>query len=224
MKAMSSGQPAEELAQAGRALGSAGLVTAFGHVSVRIAPERLLITPPRPLATLDETGSGFRELPLAAGELPPDTPREAWMHVAIAKARPEVGAVCRAQPPSTSAVSAVGIPLVPLHGQGALLGPEVPVFPDSRLVRDSARAARLADTLGPAAACVLRGNGAITVGATVAEAVARMWILEESARLALAAAAAGTPTPLPAEEQEAWAATGAELLNRIWQYLTGPSR
>jgi HCOMODA/2-hydroxy-3-carboxy-muconic semialdehyde decarboxylase len=61
----------------------------------------------------------------------------------------------------------------------------------------------------------------VTAGRNVGEAVARMWILEESCRLTLAAAAAGLmPVALTEEEQNAWFATGAELLDRIWAYLS----
>jgi HCOMODA/2-hydroxy-3-carboxy-muconic semialdehyde decarboxylase len=177
-----------------------------------------MITPPQPLGRLTE--GPFPELPLETRSLPFGVPREAWIHLAIATARPDVGAICRAQPPSTSALTAVGISLAPLHGQGALLGSVVPVYPDARLIREPEYGFALADTLGDEYACLLKGNGAVTVGATVGEAVARMWILEESSRLTLQAASAGLPVPLLHDEQKAWAATGSELLERIWQYLS----
>ncbi|MFC0437831.1 class II aldolase/adducin family protein [Kutzneria buriramensis] len=212
----------EDLTRAGHALHAAGLVTAFGHVSARISDAELLITPPRPLGSL--TGEEFPRLPIGTNTLPAGTPREAWMHTAIAAVRPDVGAICRAQPTAVAATAALALPLIPLHGQGALLGPIVPIFHNSRLVRDPAIADDLAAALGSASALVLRGNGAITVGATVAEAVARMWILDETAKLTLAVAPHGPVRALPAEEQASWAATGSELLNRIWLHLTATSR
>lgn len=210
---------ASELARAGRALARAGLVTAFGHVSVRTAPDRLLMTPPCPLGTLDPAAPRAVEIAVDADELPAGAPREAWMHVAIASARPDVGAVCRAQPRGVTAAVAAGVPLVALHGQAALLGTEVRVHRDPRLVRDHPLGLAVAQTLADSSACVLRGNGALTTGRTLGEAVARMWILEETARTALLAAAAGTPEPLTGAEADAWRATGAELLERLWQYL-----
>ncbi|GAA2848807.1 hypothetical protein GCM10020220_042790 [Nonomuraea rubra] len=68
------------------------------------------------------------------------------------------------------------MPILPLHGQGAFLGPEVPVFDDAVLVRDRARGRALAEHLADAPALVMRGNGAVTVGASVGEAVALMWV------------------------------------------------
>jgi HCOMODA/2-hydroxy-3-carboxy-muconic semialdehyde decarboxylase len=219
---MSPASIADDLTRAGHALDAAGLVTAFGHVSARLSDEELLITPPRPLGAL--TGGKFQQLSICAEKIPDDAPREAWMHTAIAAVRPDVGAICRAQPPAVAATAVLGIPLVPLHGQGSLLGAIVPIFHNSRLIREPSIARELAAALGSAYALVLRGNGAITVGATIAEATARMWILEETAKLTLAVAAHGPIRPLPAEEQAAWAATGSELLNRIWHHLTAVSR
>ncbi|GAA2895936.1 hypothetical protein GCM10020220_102480 [Nonomuraea rubra] len=75
------------LADAGRVLAAAGLVTAFGHVSARLPADRLLMTPPVPLGTLTP-GAPYAEIPLDAPGLPANAPREAWIHVEIARARP----------------------------------------------------------------------------------------------------------------------------------------
>ncbi|MPV90204.1 class II aldolase/adducin family protein [Georgenia ruanii] len=205
------------LAQAGHALARHGLVTAFGHVSTRMDGTTWAITAPLPLGRL--TPEAVQVLDLAAPDLGDGVPREAWIHRAIAHVRPDVGAVCRAQPPTATALAAAGVPVRPLHGQGAFLGPVVPVHDDPRLVREPDAAVRLAETLGAAPAVVMRGNGAVTVGGDVAEAVALMWVLEQSARLTATAAASGTPRPLDDDEQAAWRTVAPELLHRIWNYL-----
>ncbi|SDB81280.1 HCOMODA/2-hydroxy-3-carboxy-muconic semialdehyde decarboxylase [Raineyella antarctica] len=207
------------LATAAHALAAEGLVTAFGHVSVRLDAGRVAITPAVPLGSV-RPDDDFPVVPLDATELPAGIPKEAWIHLAILRARPEVDAVCRAQPETVTAITAAGVPIRPLHGQGSFVGDVVPVFTDPRLVRDPERAGRLAATLGRADALVMRGNGAITTGATPGEAVARMWVLEASARLNAVAASAGTPEPLSIEEQEAWRTTSTELLGRIWSHLS----
>ena len=180
----------------------AGLVTAFGHVSCRVAADRLLITPPVPLGRLTSQVE-WTELDLEAGTLPAGVPKEAWIHLAIARRRPDVGAICQLRRPSR--------PRWPPPGCGScrctarrFLGPQVPVFDDAVLVRDEARAVNLAERLGDEPALLLRGNGAVTVGADIGEAVARMWVLEASAQMNSVAAPAGTPTPLSADEQAAW--------------------
>lgn len=208
-----------DLATAARVLAAEGLVTAFGHVSVRLDDDRVAITPPVPLGSVRATDE-MAVLDLAASELPAGIPKEAWIHLAILRARPDVRAICRAQPETTTAVIAAGLPIRPLHGQGSFVGDVVPVFDDPRLVRDADRADRLAAALGPSEALVMRGNGAITCGTDLGRAVARMWVLEASARLNATAAAAGSPVPLSLEEQEAWRTVAPELLSRIWSHLS----
>ena len=172
-----------ELIVGGHALHRAGLVTAFGHVSCRVAGEPVTdhtadaAGPAHPRGGVDGAG---RSTPT---NCPVGVPREAWIHLAIARRRPDVGAICRAQPSTATALASAGVPIVPLHGQGAFLGPQVPVFDDAVLVRDQARAVELAERLGDAPALLLRGNGAVTVGADIGEAVARMWVLEASAQM-----------------------------------------
>jgi ribulose-5-phosphate 4-epimerase/fuculose-1-phosphate aldolase len=208
----------QELIEAGRVLAAAGLVTAFGHVSSRVGAEELLITPPRPLGRLT-TQRTWARLSVTATELPAGCPKEAWIHLAIAERRPDVGAVCRAQPEVVTALVSGDVPVLALHGQGAFVGSPVAVFDDACLIRDRSRAQQLAEQLGSRSAIVLRGNGAVTVGKNVGEAVARMWVLEASARMNSIAAAAGTPRPLSAAEQAKWLATEPELLQRIWAGL-----
>ncbi len=209
---------AGELLAAARVLVRAGLVDAFGHLSARTG-DAAQITPPRPLGGVTSAGE-LLPLPLDdADVLPDDVPREAWIHWAIYRRHPAVEAICRAQPPAPAAVASVAGELPALHGQGALAGAPVPVFGDARLVRDRERAERLAALLDAAPAVILRGNGAVTTGASVGHAVARMVLLERSARIYLAAAAAGAPRPLGAEDVAAWQASGDELLDRLWAYL-----
>jgi HCOMODA/2-hydroxy-3-carboxy-muconic semialdehyde decarboxylase len=208
-----------DLVAAGRALAAEGLVTAFGHVSARAGSGSALITPPRPLGSLRDD-EPFLELSLEAAELPPGVPGETWIHWAIYRARPDVNAVCRAQPPTATAFGVAASPIRALHGQGAFVGEEVPLHDDARLVRSKELGLAVAEGLGHESAVLLRGNGAVTVGATVGEAVARMWVLEASARLNLEAERLPAPAhPLEPEEHVAWAEVAPEILQRIWVYL-----
>jgi HCOMODA/2-hydroxy-3-carboxy-muconic semialdehyde decarboxylase len=208
----------EDVIAASRALDAAGLVTAFGHVSFRDGQDGFRITPPKPLGSLgpDEP---LLEVSLAEGELPEGVPREAWIHWAIYKTRPDVGGICRAQPPISTAVISAGVPIRPLHGQGAFLGEEVPVYDDARLIRGREAGEALAEDLGNAGGIVMRGNGAVTVGTSVGAAAARMWVLERSAEMNQMAASAGTPRPMGEEEFAYWESVSEEILERIWSYL-----
>jgi len=208
----------DDVVAAARSLAAAGLVTAFGHVSARAGTDAFLITPPKALGSL-QPDEPLQEVPLIGDDLPQGVPKEAWIHHAIYNARLDVNGICRAQPAVTTAVISGGIRIRPLHGQGAFLGREVPVYDDARLVRSREAGETLAADLGSAYGVVMRGNGAVTVGADVGEAAARMWVLERSAEMNRDAASAGTPRPLDEEEFVYWDGVSAEILGRIWSYL-----
>ena len=208
----------EEVIAAAHALDAAGLVTAFGHVSYRDGQYGFRITPPKPLGSL-RSYEPLSEVSLAEDELPGGVPGEAWIHWAVYKSRPDVGGICRAQPPISTAVTSAGLPIRPLHGQGVFLGEEVPVYKDARLIRGREAGEALAEDLGNAGGLVMRGNGAVTVGTSVGAAAARMWVLERSAEMNKVAASAGTPRPLGEEEFTYWESVSEEILERIWFYL-----
>ena len=208
----------EDLIAAAHALAAAGLVTAFGHVSAREGEDSFLITPPKPLGSLKPDDS-LSKVSLAGDELPEGVPGEAWVHWSIYNSRPDVEGICRAQPPITTAVISAGVPIRPLHGQGAFLGEEVPVYDDARLIRGREAGEALAEDLRNAGGIVMRGNGAVTVGKSVGAAVARMWVLEVSAEINRTAAATGTPQMLNEEEFSYWESVSEEILERIRSYL-----
>ena len=232
--------PREEVAEAANVLSRLGLVTAFGHVSARVpasvpgpgsapAGDSMLITPAADLAGV--TAADVLEVPLRApGPLPAGVPAEAWVHLALYQARPDAAAIARAQPLSAYAASAAITSLAPLHGQAAWLGESVPVHDSAALLRSPELAERAARSLPTGEALLLRGNGALAVGATPGIAVARMWLLAAACDVYLAAravretigSALGTPfsvTPLSADEIASWRAVQDELLPRLWQHL-----
>jgi len=144
--------PVDAVVEAARVLAALGLVDAFGHVSVRHG-DALLITPPTALDQL--RGDALVRVPVDVTELPSGAPPETWLHLAIYRARPDVGAIARGQPEATLAVGADHDELAPLHGQAAWLGRRIPVHPVPRLLRTAELAAAAASTLGEAEAMVL---------------------------------------------------------------------
>jgi HCOMODA/2-hydroxy-3-carboxy-muconic semialdehyde decarboxylase len=215
-----------EVAEAANVLARLRLVTAYGHISAR-AGESMLITPAADLAGV--TAASVIEVPLATGArptgaLPAGAPAEAWAHLALYRARPDAAAIARAQPAAAFAVAAVVTMMVPLHGQAAWLGKSVPVHDDAALLRSPDQAERAARCLPDGEALLLRGNGALTLGAAPGLAVARMWLLAAACDVylaALAASGANPVTPLSAGEIASWRAVGGELLPRLWQHLRG---
>lgn len=185
-----------EVAVTARRCVQAGLIAAFGHVSAR-AGDRVVITGTQPLA---DTAAADTIVLTADGEVvtgPAATlPLEAALHLAIYRARPDVGAVCRGHPPAAVRWG-TGLAALPLtHGLGALAGRVVRVHPEVELVVDRARGDAVARTLGQDAAVLLRGNGALAVGTTPTEAAVRLWYLEERAEVAAASGGRG-PDPSP---------------------------
>jgi HCOMODA/2-hydroxy-3-carboxy-muconic semialdehyde decarboxylase len=205
-----------DLVEAAHVLSGLGLVTAYGHVSARTGTS-MLVTPAADLGTVTE--ATVVELPLAASSLPPAAPAEAWVHLALYRARPDAGSIARAQPASAFAAAATTTSLAPLHGQAAWLGESVPVHDSAHLLRSAELAERAARTLPTGEALLLRGNGALTLGATPGVAVARMWLLAAACEAFMTARAAGRVTPLTVEEIASWRAVADELLPRLWQHL-----
>jgi ribulose-5-phosphate 4-epimerase/fuculose-1-phosphate aldolase len=193
---------AAEVAAAARVLAGLGFVHAFGHVSAR-GPRSagVLLTPTSPplralgagdLLALDAEGRPLR------GQVA-RTPIEAPMHLAIYAGRSDVGAICRIHAPATAAWASTGEAPPLLHGFGGMVEP-VAVWDDPDLIASKAAAHRVAAALGDAPALLLRGNGGLTVGATLDEALARAWCLEDRCRLALAVG--GRARPLTVAELE----------------------
>ena len=205
-----------DLVEAAYVLSRLGLVTAYGHVSAR-AETSMLITPAADLASVAEPA--VVEVPLAASSLPPAAPAEAWAHLALYRARPDAGSIVRAQPASAFAAAATTTSLTPLHGQAAWLGESVPVHDSAHLLRSAELAERAARALPTGEALLLRGNGALTLGATPGVAVARMWLLAAACDAFVATRATGRVTPLTVEEIASWRAVGDELLPRLWRHL-----
>jgi HCOMODA/2-hydroxy-3-carboxy-muconic semialdehyde decarboxylase len=202
--------------EAANVLSRLGLVTAYGHVSAR-AGASMLITPAADLATVTE--STVVDVPLEASSLPTAAPAEAWAHLALYRARPDAGSIARAQPASAVAAAATTTSLAPLHGQAAWLGESVPVYDSAHLLRSADLAERAARSLPTGEALLLRGNGALTLGATPGVAVARMWLLSAACDAFVATQAAGQIKPLTVEEIASWRAVRDELLPRLWQHL-----
>jgi ribulose-5-phosphate 4-epimerase/fuculose-1-phosphate aldolase len=205
-----------EVADAARVLAGLGLVTAYGHVSCRV-DGRVLITPAVDLAEVDE--AGLVEIPEDAASLPPGAPAEGWIHLELYRARPDVAAIARAQPPAAFAAAATASELRPYHGQASWLGRVVPVHDDARLLRGAELAGAAARALTDGEALLLRGNGAVTVGASPGLAVARMWLLAAACEVWLAAGRHGGGRPLTDTEIAAWRAAQPELLPRLWRHL-----
>ena len=216
-----SSNPQVDVRKAARAMASAGLSTAFGHCSVRLDQDSFLVCRAGALSTIKPGESG--SVVPVSGSLPEGVLGEVRIHQQIYARRPEIGAVCRFASPNVTAVSALGFAPRIRHGFGAMFAPEVKYWEDIRLMRDDTIAAGVAQAMGDSPAIILRGNGAVTAGVDLKQALCLAWFLEDMARVELAVLSSGRAEQAPvftAEEalgRLIWAGLVAE---RAWDHLT----
>jgi HCOMODA/2-hydroxy-3-carboxy-muconic semialdehyde decarboxylase len=210
---------ASRLRVAARALARAGLVHAYGHCSLRVDTHHFLVSPAKPLGSVASSDAPVRVA--TSGALPPGALPEVIAHQHIYRRRSDVAAIARFQSPQVMALSALGRTPRALHGFGAYFAPCPPLHADPRLVRDEASAAALSEKLGSSRAIVMRGNGAVTVGASLEEAVALAWYLEDAARVELAVLGTGlNALEFNDTEVRDRAVTAGRLFERMWDWMT----
>ncbi len=200
-----------EIVQVCRRLYDRGLIAGpDGNVSVRIAPDRLLVTPAG-MSKVDVAPDDLVELSLdpdgpGAGRRPRGTRRassEVAMHRRIYRRRPDVQAVVHAHPPVATGFAVAGEAFM------ACVLPEVifqvgwvPLVPYATPGSEA-----LADLFEPLLAnhdaFLMANHGATTVGATLTLAHQRMESLEHSARILLTARLLGRVNVLSADQVSA---------------------
>ena len=175
------GELAEQLAAAGSRLAAAGLVRASeGNLSARIDARRILVTPAGGV-TGRLRGADLVEVALDGAPVPARASSEVHLHLEVYRRRPDVGAVVHAHPPRVLRLARAGRLPEPRHlgTDERLFGQvlEVAHFEEGSRALAVAAAGALADSV----ACVLRDHGAVTVGASVDQALRRMLVLERAA-------------------------------------------
>jgi len=187
-----------KLVEKGLVLGKAGnvsqrLVSLGGNDLLVITPTSRyydsLIEDDMPVVDLDGR--------VVDGKLAPSS--ELKLHLAVYRARRDVGAVVHTHSVHASAlaIARVGIPAV-LEEEVALLGGEIKVAEygasgSEELARNAVRA------LGDRNAVILANHGAVGVGRTLHEALDSCELVEKAAHVYLLSLTAGAVHPLPAE-------------------------
>lgn len=219
------------LVAANRILANEGVVDAFGHVSARDPrnAERFWLSRSRSSAlvelddlmefTLDGTPVDAR------GRTPYG---ERMVHAAVYEARADVSAVVHHHAYGVLPFTITDEPLKPVVHTASIIGAEVPVW-DIRtkfggtdmLVRSIEQGRDLAATLGRNTCVLIRGHGAVVVGASIERAVLTAIYLQVNANVLLEALRLGEPKALSAEEIErsAEAQFSPLALDRSWEYF-----
>ena len=219
-------QTRKDLISACRILTDKKLVEGFGHVSARISgTEGFLLTPRIGLALVQESDLLImgQDGQVVEGRQP--VPSEAWLHTAIMKAKPSVNAITRIHARTANIFSVTDRKLEPVHNHGSFFVGGVPVYATPDLVTTPQLGAEVAQTLGDGPAVLLRGNGQVTVGRTIPEAVMMAIYLEEAAEILYGAMQIGKPIPLTSDEskQRQLEALPPVDLERAWNFFKNRS-
>ncbi|MBV8580631.1 MAG: class II aldolase/adducin family protein [Candidatus Eremiobacteraeota bacterium] len=218
------------VAHAVRVLTHKGVMDMNGHVSARdaAAPTTMWINSRRasrstltdhdvvPVDLIDGQRIGHGDEP----------PSEFHIHRAVMRRRPDVGAVIHSHPEYVVTLSIAGRVLQPVCGIGSFLPEDVPVFDAANLINTVDRGEAIAAAIGDAPILVLRGHGAVVVGATIEEAVARFVCAEENARMQFNASLLGEAqvlrgSELAAVRRETWTPS---IVEKHWHYHVESAR
>lgn len=207
----------QEIIQTGRRLAERQLVAGSdGNISFRAEPDAIIITPsglslgslnPQDLPVLSLNGD------LIEGELKPSS--EAAMHLAIYRARPEVGAIVHAHPPYATAFATAGVEL-PWEAV-----PELIVFvgPVAACSYATPGTEAVPQSLEPYwadhNAFLLSNHGLLTVGASLEEAERRLEIVEHAAKILHLSHQLGGAEKLPPDELERLTKYRLELRKKL---------
>ena len=215
---------------ANRILANEGVVDAFGHVSVRDPrdPKRFVMARSRSPALVELADL----MEFEADGTPVDARGrtvygERMIHAAVYEARPDVHSVVHDHAMGLLPFTLANVPLEPVIHTASVIGAEVPVW-DIRdrfgatdmLVRTLEQGRDLAKALGRNTCALMRGHGAVVVGATIQRAVLTAIYLQVNAEVLLQARSLGEPRPLSKDEIEQSAATQFSplALDRAWEY------
>jgi ribulose-5-phosphate 4-epimerase/fuculose-1-phosphate aldolase len=137
------------------------------------------------------------------------TPNESVIHGEIYQARPKVGAVVHAHPPSIVLTSMAGIELRPIFGgfdpramRMAIKG--IPVYPSSLTLHTVEQVHEMMAVMGESDICVLRGHGVVVCGSSVEDATIKAIKLDNLAALNLQAALLGKVASISMADQKAF--------------------
>jgi L-fuculose-phosphate aldolase len=182
-----------------------------GNLSARLDSVRVLCTP-----TAVSKGDVCAEWLIVVdgnGELLQGTRKpfsELALHLAAYRARPEVGCVIHAHPPTATGFSVAGVELGhPFMAEPVVsLGRNIPTVAYDPSPKADTVQQGLAVALAEADAVLLERHGVLTVGESLEQAFLRMELVEHLARIALVAHQLGGVRALPGQDIEALAARG----------------
>lgn len=211
-----------EICEIGRRAYEKGYLAGYeGNISIRIAPDQILITPsglhkgflkPHHLIVIDSDGKRIDEGTAENKNLRPSS--ESPMHTEAYKQRDDIKAVVHAHPPHAITCSIAGIPIADdLIPEVVVLLGRIPVTPyatpSSTENADAIRA-----VIAEHSALVLERHGSLSVGQSVMEAFMRLETIESAAKISYMLAQLGVESPIPPHQLEKLRAQRERLLTK----------
>jgi L-fuculose-phosphate aldolase len=180
------------------------IVGTEGNVSVRVAPDRIWITPsgchkgllqPEELLLIDTAGHVCVGHGKASSEMP--------MHLTLYGCRPDIQAVVHAHPPIATALTVAGYGLeTALLPEAVVALGEVPTVP-YQLPTTWEFAQAVGEAMRQATAALLENHGSVTIGASLQAAFNTMETVERVAQVFYLAKTLGRVRALPTAAVEA---------------------
>ncbi len=221
----------QRLVAANRILANEGVVDAFGHVSIRHPdnPDLFVMSRSRSPALVEHADLMEFDLEGRPIDLRERTAYgERMIHAAIYATRPDVHSVVHHHAYGVLPFTVTDVPLRPVVHAASVIGADIPVW-DIRddyddtdmLVRSIEQGRNLAATLGDNTCLLMRGHGAVVVGADVQRAVLTAVYLQVNADVLLRASGLGEPKLLSDDEIRLSAETqfSSLAMPRVWEYF-----
>ncbi len=196
----------DQVVEYARRLHAAGWVANHdGNVSVRLEPERFLMTP-----TAVSKAAVARELLIVVdgeGKVVSGSRKpfgEVDLHLFVYRHRPDVRAVLHAHPPTATGLAVAGVPIrTDLLAEPVVsLGDRVPLVPYAR-PRTAEATLNLGPWLAEYDALALENHGVLAFGPDLETAYLRLELVEHLARIQLVAMQAGGPRAIPEADVKA---------------------
>jgi ribulose-5-phosphate 4-epimerase/fuculose-1-phosphate aldolase len=207
-----------ELAAAFRLAASLGWTDMLGtHFSLRVpdTDDQFLINP-YGLLFEEITASSLIKVDTEGNKLsesPYEVNRAGFViHSAVHMGAPEAHCVMHCHTAAGVGVASQKHGLLPITQMALTAWSEIRYHDYEGVADNEDERARIVEDLGDGSMLILRNHGTLTVGATVAEAFARMYRIERACRFQLAALTGGAePNPIPREVIDYTAQQGREL-------------
>jgi len=226
----------EQLARACRVMGKLEVTkSTYGHISMRV---EAAAADGRDLVLIRARGpgeSGIRYTAAddiilvdldgkkVAGRDDLHVPKEVFIHTQLLRARPDVQSVLHAHPATVMLFTICDKPLLPLFGAYdpqalRLVRKELSYYDRSILISDDDKGRTLAEVIRSSKACLMRGHGITTCGATVEETTLTAIRLNEVAELNYRAYLLGSPRPISDEDLETFERGKEVEWASYWRY------